>query len=542
MRIFAAVGCLVLGAAAVFGAEPPDMLIVTPKDLVGPAGMLAAHRGARGLAVRIEVAEEIAGGEGLDPERIRGFVRSVHAASNDRLRFLLLMGDAPRAGAGEPLRIPPKILAPAYADTRWPYDKEIASDTWYGMMDDDGDPDLCVGRLPADDEEGAGRMVARIVAYETSADFGSWRKQLNIIAGTGGFGPMVDLFLEATFRKYMTELLDPAFDVTLTYGNPRSPYCYPPPRFSAKVVERINAGSLVTAYVGHGSPTRFDSIRWGRERFPILDADAARALAVERGSPVVVILACSTGQFDLERADAISEVMLARDRGPVAVLSSTRISHPYANGILGRELVVHLMNPAHKTLGEAILAAKKAMRTPQGADQEALDRFAALIMKPETLAPCREDHVHLYTLFGDPAMSVAYPRAAATLQAPGAFVPGAPLAVSGRIEGLDAGTAVVTLEARRGVLVKALRPLEGLEGAEAEEAMAANWAAANDLVVARAEGKVEGGAFRATLAVPGGPLPPGDYVVKVYGSGAGAAAAGCRSIRLEGDQDEEDGF
>ncbi|MHC4778690.1 MAG: C25 family cysteine peptidase, partial [Planctomycetota bacterium] len=272
---------LVLCLAPAAAAEGPDMLILTPKDLVEPAGVLAAHRGAKGLDVKIEVLEDLVKSGVEGPESTRDHIRELYRASGEQLRFLLLMGDGPdpdRDGMLGRVRIPPKIVKPRYTDARWPYDKEIASDTWYAMMDDDLEPELAVGRLPADSKSDALTMVKKIIAYEASRDFGPWRKKVNVIAGTGGFGPMVDAFLEGTFRKYMTELLDPAFDVTLTYGNPKSPYCFPPPRFSEKVVERINAGSLVTAYVGHGSPRRFDSIRWAGRRFPICDGRAVEGI------------------------------------------------------------------------------------------------------------------------------------------------------------------------------------------------------------------------------------------------------------------------
>ncbi|MHC4599053.1 MAG: C25 family cysteine peptidase, partial [Planctomycetota bacterium] len=436
-----------------------------------------------------------------------------------------------------------------YADSRWPYDKEIASDTWYGLLDEDLVPDLAVGRLPADGKSDALVMVRKIIEYEESRDFGPWRKRVNVIAGTGGFGPMVDAFLEGTFRKYMTELLDPAFDVTLTYGNPRSPYCFPPPRFSEKVVERINAGSLVTAYVGHGSPGRFDSIRWKGRRYPICDGRAVEGIEIENGSPVVVIIACSTGHFDRDGPDCISEKMMALERGPVAVFSSTRISHPYANGVLGRELIVHLMQPVHPTLGEAILAAKKAMLHPKGKEQEIIDRFAGLIMKPETLVPCREDHVHLYNLLGDPAMILAYPRGKAEVHAKDSARFGEKVDVTCRVEAEDAGRWILTLEAKRGVLLKRPAPVKGLSEEDALEAMAGNWKSANDVVVTKATGEVDGPRVEGTLSIPRGAYPDGEYVIKLYAWGDRFAALGHTTIQMTGgekeeeeDEEEEDGF
>ncbi|MHC5081616.1 MAG: C25 family cysteine peptidase [Planctomycetota bacterium] len=540
---------LAFGAGVGAASDGPDMLIITPKDLVEPAGLLAAHRGATGLRVRIEVLEDRVKEGVVSRTTLKNFIRDVHRDSGGRLKFLLLMGDGPEAGTDARLgrlRIPPFIVKPRYADSRWPYDKEIASDTWYGMLDEDLVPELAVGRLPADGKSDALVMVRKIIEYEESRDFGPWRKRVNVIAGTGGFGPMVDAFLEGTFRTYMTELLDPAFDVTLTYGNPRSPYCFPPPGFSEKVIERINAGSLVTAYVGHGSPGRFDSIQWKGKRFPICDARDVEKIEVRGGSPVVVIIACSTGYFDREGPDCISEKMMALERGPVAVFSSTRISHPYANGILGRELIVHLMQPVHRTVGEAILAVKKTLLHPEGKEQQVIDRFAGLIMKPGTLKPCREDHVHLYNLLGDPAMRLAYPKGKARIHAKETARFGEKIGVRCRLEAERTGQWILTLEAKRGELLEKPVPVKGLEGAEALKAMAENWKKANDPVVARAAGKLDGILVETALSIPEGAFPDGEYVIKFYAWGERFAALGHATLLMTGgkgeEEDEEDGF
>ncbi|MCU0722329.1 MAG: C25 family cysteine peptidase, partial [Planctomycetes bacterium] len=256
---------LLLAASALpcAGADGPEWIVLAPPDLADAAEALARHRRASGLDAAVKPAGELAAAEGgLDPRTVKDFVRKAYAESRGRLATLLLLGDAPspRDPAGL-LRVPPKVLEPRYSDKRWSCAPELASDAWYAMLDDDAVPDLAVGRLPADTAEEASAMVRRIVAYETTAGFGEWRRRLDIVAGPGGFGPLVDMFLESTFRKYVSELIPPAFDVRITYANPVSPYCYPLPRFPEKVLELVNEGSLVWAYVGHGSPFAFDRVR-----------------------------------------------------------------------------------------------------------------------------------------------------------------------------------------------------------------------------------------------------------------------------------------
>ncbi len=547
-RLLLTVALLLLLAGVSAASGKGEILILAPPDLEDASRALASHRRDTGHEARVRVLSP-GGDRSLSPEDVKAAVRGDFERSAGRLRFLVLMGDAP-SPADPPglVRLPPRILEAKFDSARWPHPESYASDTWYGMLDGSGMPSLAVGRLPADGPEEAGAMVGRILAYEKSADFGAWRKTLNVVAGQGGFGPMVDAFIESTFKKYLAELLDKAYDVTLTYANPRSPYCFPPPGLSGKVAERINAGSLVTAYVGHGQPHGFDRLKWEGRTLPIFDLSDVERVRVARGAPVVVVIACSTGHFDHARKDCISEALMKRAKGPVAVFSSTRISHPYPNAILGRALVKNLMSPGHPTIGEAILGVKRALIRPEGKEQAVVDRFAAFMMKPSSLEPCREDHVHLYNLLGDPAMPLGHPGGRVRLEAPGEAAPGETIEVRGVLETALEGKAVVTLEAGRGVILKALTPLTGLQGRALEEAMEANWARANDLEAARGTASVEGKRFRVRIAVPAEGLPPGAYVIKAFVEGRTACALGSLPIRLgeggggEAEEEEEEGF
>ena len=77
---------IAFGAGLVAASDGPDMLIVTPKDLVEPAGLLAAHRGALGLQVRIEVLEDRAKEGKVSRAALKDFIRSVHRDSGGNAR------------------------------------------------------------------------------------------------------------------------------------------------------------------------------------------------------------------------------------------------------------------------------------------------------------------------------------------------------------------------------------------------------------------------------------------------------------------------
>jgi hypothetical protein len=175
-----------------------------------------------------------------------------------------------------------------------------------------------------------------------------------------------------------------------------------------------------------------------------------------------------------------------------------------------------------------------------------LDRMSGLLMGPDKLRPCREDHVHLYALFGDPATPIGRPRGEIKVSAPRRARPGQTFTVSCVFDRVYEGEAVATLEARRGASPRPTAPVAGLKGAELLETMERNWGAANGLVLARSEARVEGESLKIGLAFPAEGAPDGEYVVKVFVSDAKGCAIGSAPVALgegkegkEGDGEEE---
>ena len=88
-------------------------------------------------------------------------------------------------------------LEPAVVNVHWGSEPLIASDNWYADLDDDGVPDVAIGRLTVRSVAELQTVVQKIVAYEKSKDFHRWRSRINFVAGTGGFGPLVDSVIQA---------------------------------------------------------------------------------------------------------------------------------------------------------------------------------------------------------------------------------------------------------------------------------------------------------------------------------------------------------
>jgi hypothetical protein len=96
------------------------------------------------------------------------------------------------------------------------------------------------------------RVIDRIIALETTPEPGPWRRTLRFVADEARFGAAVDTLLENTLRAVLTSEIPPGHRLSMTWANPRSPWFWPGRTFRQQVLQQINEGGLVFAYVGHG--------------------------------------------------------------------------------------------------------------------------------------------------------------------------------------------------------------------------------------------------------------------------------------------------
>ena len=64
-----------------------------------------------------------------------------------------------------------------------PRSSETASDDWFGDVNDDGVPEVAIGRLPVQAASEAAALVAKMVAYD-AAGAATWKNQALLVAGT----------------------------------------------------------------------------------------------------------------------------------------------------------------------------------------------------------------------------------------------------------------------------------------------------------------------------------------------------------------------
>ena len=506
-------------------AAGPDTVVVCPAEFRPALQPWVELRTAEGHSLRIVSNDGTA-------ENIRARIRT--AAREGKLRYVLLVGAAdPKAIRHLSI---PAHLEPAVVNVRWGSEPTIAADNWYADLDDDGVPDVAIGRLTVRSAAELQTVVRKIVAYEQSRDFHRWRSRINFVAGAGGFGPLVDSVLEAGARQLIAGGIPAQYQTTLTAADWHSPYCPDPRQFHATTLARINEGCWFWVYLGHARRTALDELRVPNGHQPILDRADAAGLHCAGGPPIGLLLACYAGAFDGEPR-CLADELLRADGGPVAIVAGSRVTMPYGMTVLGSELLDECFERHAPTLGDALLHAKRRIVDADGPSlsprRMAFDAVARAVGPAGTDLPAeRREHLQLFNLIGDPLLRLHYPRAALLTLAPTATA-GSQLSVAGQspIDG-DCTIELVPAPARSLWQPPARQQYD--PSAAAMAAYQAEYLAANGVPVATVIGKVAAGHFTAAI-----PLPPGKagrYLVRVFIAGRddfAIAAANLEVQRLE---------
>jgi hypothetical protein len=460
-------------------------LIVAPPAFAEALDPLCEQR-SKSLKVAVVRTDDIASRFGRGPEGVAKLIKQVGP------KFVLLAGDA--------RTVPTFVQKSEYVSERFAGDPELATDYPYGAV---------AGRFPAHTLDELRTMMDKTLEYETTLPGGRWQKKISFITGEAKFGTLIDDVLEHHFNAVVTGRIPMAYDIETAYAKPTSKYCFFPPKFGANALRMLNEGALFFAYVGHGFREGFDDVHYKDEEYPILESKNVKQIDVKNGLPIMVVIACSTGEFDAP-TDCIGEAIFKRRRGPVAFIGGSRITQPYGNGLLGYKLVEQVFARKAPTIGEALWQAKAAVLDK---DDSVLrlqaDAVASTIQGPGSLEPMRKDVVRHYNLLGDPALKIRRPAEEIELAPHGHPGPGRTFVVAGIAKD---GPVEVTFECARD---RFCHPTD-LEGADAEAQLSRRYVNANNKVVVRSTASSADGAFESELELPDS-LKPGKYFLKAFG-------------------------
>jgi len=425
-------------AALAAGEGTNDAIVVCAPSFRAALQPWIDHRATQGVRCRL-----VAPADTADATRNR-----IRDEAPRGAKWVVLVGDTPVTSpeAERALGIPTFLLR-AKVNRLFGSEPHLASDVPYGDFDGDQVPDAAVGRLSCRTPAALTTLVEKILAYERTPA-GAWRQRINIVAGIGGFGPVVDSAIEWATAKLITGGIPSTYDTTLTLGNWQSPYCPDPRRFSAAVCDRLQDGCLFWVYIGHGQRTQLDHIRVPGGRYSMLNGDDVDHLQCSAGAPIALLLACHTGAFD-SPVDCLGERMVASRGGPIAAICGSRVTMPYAMSILGSGLMDACFEQRKETLGEILLSAQRHLPRDddKGPQRQIIDSLAAAVSpRPDLLAEERAEHVYLFNLLGDPTLRMPLPQTVA-LKVDREAIAGSTLVIEGTSN--LAGSATIDLVLRR---------------------------------------------------------------------------------------------
>ncbi len=525
LMVFAAWLALAASASAQLPASPIgsgfDTLAICTPQLKQTLGRWVEYRQSQGRKILLLDSRRFA----KDNQTLIRLAVGQHPT----IDHLVLVGDAGDWQV-EPTALLPTDFILATVNVNFGSEFDIATDNTYGDLNDDGTPELAVGRIAASDAAQLDQYIDRLIAYEGSHEKDenpdpkispdqSWKRRINLVAGIVGFGQVTDTLIENTTRKIITDKIPGGFQTSMTQGSWRSPYCPDPRNFSSTAVERFNEGCMFWVYLGHGERQRTDAMRVPKhqdgakrpkQRYEILDGEAVKGLDCRCGSPIAIFLACYAGAIDSSQ-DCLAEQMMKQPAGPIAVVAGSRVTMPYAMSLLAMEMSDEYFHGQCATVGGLLMRAKQKMVDTTAANADA-DPYRQMIeTMGQTLSPLpkmlnqeKTEHLHLINLLGDPLLRLQRPERVVidsiAFQDDGVSEE---RAISVSATSPFAGDLVAELVYRRDRF--RTRPKRRRKYDPDEAALCAyqqQYEQAHDLVCSDQSARITEGAFRVTLNVP----------------------------------------
>jgi len=314
----------------------PELLIVTPKAWQNEATRLAEFRKRHdGLAVAVvttdQIFNEFASGK-PDPTAVRDFVRHLYRQNPERLKYLLLFGDATydyRNRSGTQSAMQQQRWVPVYESRESLHPVyTYSSDDYFGFLQENegewletpaGDHLLAIGigRLPVKTPQEARVVVDKLIHYASSPQtLGKWRNRITFVAddGDGNIHQQhADLLAKQIGDKYLTQ----RFFVD-AFPRVSSPEGTKTPNLNKAIRQRIDDGTLILNYTGHGGTTG-----WAEEQILTL-ADMQNARGYDN-LPLLLTATCEFGRYDDPALVSGAEIMVLSPRGAaIGALTTTR--------------------------------------------------------------------------------------------------------------------------------------------------------------------------------------------------------------------------
>jgi len=365
-------------------------IIIGPTEFEPAAQPLRELRSPAVYAGLETVYDEFSAGN-PDPMAIRTFIQWTQENWQAPAPFAaLLLGDGGydyRNITGHSTIVVPTIQVPgtrSYAS-----DDRLAA--LYGNL-----PEIALGRFPARNSNEVDDFVEKIVALETNPEFGPWRQTVTLIAddaarpepshGSVSTGKSHTLNSEELAAMIPSSIYtDKLYMMEFPEVSDASAYGVIKPDATQALFDRLNAGTAIVSYIGHGSPYQL-----AQERLLYLDRGDINSMNTGLRLPLWIVGTCSFGHFDDPLTESFAEELIRQPLNAASmIISTTR-----AITVTGNERYT-------QDLFQTMFANNSVSPAPAG-----------VILQTIKDGTSESEYFHL---FGDPAMSLPMPSASASL-------------------------------------------------------------------------------------------------------------------------------
>lgn len=390
-----------------------DYIIVSPGLFRTQAERLGQfHEEVDGLSYTIvspkEIYNEFSSGT-PDPIAIRSFVKMLYdrAADESELpRYLLLFGDGSYDAKNRiegNVNFIPTYQSPSSFEPTTSY----VSDDYFGLLDDEEGVweefgtdmlDIGVGRFPVQTVAQATEMVDKTIRYSNGASaeavatctaqgvdcdkFGDWRNKIVFIADDEDDNIHME---QADYLAGMVDTMYQNMNIQKIYldayvqesasGGERYPEA------TKAVNDAMRKGALIINYTGHGGEAG-----WAHER--LIEVEDVNNWSNACNMPLVMTATCEFGRFDdPERVSAGELAFLNANGGSIALFTTVRLVFSGPNFKLNQNFYNELLPT----------------------NQVEIPRLGDIFMRTKVASGSSTNNRN-FTLLGDPALVLAYPK------------------------------------------------------------------------------------------------------------------------------------
>jgi len=376
-----------------------DCIAIAPRQFLDALGDYVTYRyETGGNRVKLVAVEDIYNNFGfglLSPMAIRNYLKFAFENYDPPAPFAaLLIGDGnydflDNLGRHASSYIPPFIWSQEYSvgDDNYVYFGRfdwLDSDSSLFYQADRG-WDMMIARWPVRTPDEIASHIAAIKTYEAPEDEGNWKTRITYVADDEFKGGSASEIIHTAMAESLAVYHTPPEYVKQKIYATDYPFASngEKPSVNDAIIRAINEGTLITDYIGHGSPDV-----WADEHILKKSVDLGRMQNTDKLT-VIVAGSCSIGFFDDPGQEGMAEIMFRQDGAAIETVSATRLVYATDNAVFNYDLFDALFGN-RCNVSEAVYSAK------------------VMHQYTNDISLVRNDRA--YVVFGDPLSLVGLPE------------------------------------------------------------------------------------------------------------------------------------